>query len=197
MLIHRVTLIPAFGHGAAQPRGNLYAGTCEKDIVDTYLKSLEDELDVENVRHWTMPTHVGTGMTLDERLDMIEANDLVVILGCGWDESEVATVSNRTTTSYAQKPSCKVAAELGTAIGQWGVCYRHGHKARTPVLRKNPLMAVPDTYGVMLEPFELDGPGMREYTRRLDELGIVIARTIGDIIRRQGLAVARGVLRIS
>ena len=200
MHIHQVLLIPAYGHSTDTgefDRGRVHDGIAEVDVIDGYMPALMDELDCESIRFRTLETRSRPGVKEKDRPLAVESLSLVVVCGAGWLDKKVVKGKNVSTVTFGQKSSFQLADEVAEAIGQWGACYVFGHKTANPREdNESKLLNVEDTKAVLVEPFGINGPDVREYMKKLDQLGVCIARAIADHLHSRGQAKTHSPLAI-
>jgi hypothetical protein len=154
----------------------------EADIVDAYVASLCDELELRRIRYRVMSTRTLPGIAPDLRHEDLAANDLVLSCRVGW-ETRAQMRPNWSQVIFGTGASNKLARIVTDALGTWGRCYVYGHESRNPV--RDPqcqLLNVPGTRGLEVVPFAINADGAHEYARRLRALGRDLAWAIHEYI---------------
>jgi hypothetical protein len=184
-MIHEVLIIPGCGHtddsGDWTP-GHRHGPLHEVDIVDNYVAALCDELELSRVRYRVMETRRSPGIPLSKRPEYLEPRQLVLHCRLSWDENAPLMAPNGSTVSYSQPSSAKLARIVGESVGQWGKCYVHGHESRNPRRVEDPLLSVPGTFALTVQPFALNGRGAVEYARRFRSLGTALGWSITEYL---------------
>lgn len=191
MNIHQVLIVPGFGHtndAGEYDRGRASGRVSETDIIDGYLPSLMDELDVEDIRWALLDTRSRPGVKASDRPARVEPGSLVLHCLAGWADKQPRIHKNFSQVLYSQDTSYQLADEIGESIGQWGQCWAYGHKTANPRKTSDPLLEVAQTRAIAIEPFLLNGPDAENYWGRLDQLGVVIARALSDHLRARSYA---------
>lgn len=189
MRIHRVLIIPTAGHLGAgvYDRGRAVPSMAEVDVVAGYMPALIDELEIEHVRFHTLETHSSPGLTASERIERVEANDLVIHLRAGILPDESKATRNHSIVTYGgcSPAQAKALAERVTDyLYEWGQCVVFGHVCKTPVKAKaDPYIDTSRAIGITIEPFALNGPDAGQYAGRLDRLGRDLGMVIADFVR--------------
>jgi hypothetical protein len=192
MRVHQVVLVPGYGHSSDSgeyERGRVAGALAEVDIINGYLPSLMDELDIEDIRWTILDTRTRPGVRTAARPAAVEPFSLVVHCLAGWSDKTIKNGKNHTQVAYSQESSFQLADELAESIGQWGHCWAHGHKTANPRKVEDALLSVAETKAVAIEPFLLNGPDVDAYVRRLDELGVVVARAIAEHLKTRSQAI--------
>lgn len=197
--VHSVLIVPGYGHSdsfGGYDRGQVVGRYCELDVVDGYLEPLCDELDSDGVRFEVMDTRSRPGVPAGKRAAKIEGHRLVLHLCAGFDK-DPPQAKNLSRVFYRNTGSKDIAEEIAESVSEWGQCFVFGHRTANPSQQsEDPLLDVPNTLAVRIEPFILNGPDADEYMRRLPQLGICLARAVAGYLMTRNQARARGVVQI-
>lgn len=196
MRIHEIILIPGAGHigTGSYERGRVHGNLAEVDLVAQYVNALAEELDNSRVRHRIMPTRKAPGLSHPEIAKMLaEASPNVVVLHCsiGWNDAKKTKAAHNISHLTFGEGAQTLAPELGHVIGHWGSLYVHGHKTGLPYADASdtdPLLRIPQTWGLRIEPFQINGPKAADYAQWLPKLGRDIGRFIAEwcLARKDG-----------
>jgi hypothetical protein len=196
--VHSVLVVPGLGHlgDGLRDRGRSIGRYAELDVVEGYATTLVEELEESGVRVETLATHTKPGWPYAKRATLVEANRLVLHLCAGFDDAPPE--SRNISRTFFGSPQAKDAAEeISESIAEWGQCFVYGHKTANPSDKtEDPVVKVPGTLGIRIEPFVLNGPNADEYMRRLPQLGVCIARAVSGYLFSRSQAKARGVVNI-
>lgn len=190
-MIHQVLIVKNYEHSGDDgryTRGRAIAAFSEVDLIDSYFHSLVEELDTDNVRFSVLDVEKPPGIKLGERWQRVEKTDLVLHLAGGWCDGK-QNAKNTTKVSYSHANSLGLAESLTEDIAQWGSCYVFGHRAAHPRKSRDPLLSVPGSIAVSIEPYALNGPDLQEYLGRGRELGVIIARCISGYLKERGFSI--------
>ena len=182
--------MPSHGHRGADgySRGVCLPTIAEVDVVDIYVKYIQDQLEEHGVRYKVCPTRVGPGMAEVER--GTSAAPFTLILHCAvgalTDERPQTTNISRVLYSGVGK-AC--AEEMSDCLNEWGGLYVHGHRRGNAYIEK--VLGVQDCMVMRLEPFVLNGPSAGEYLKRLPALGRDIGRLVCEWTKQRGQGAIR------
>ena len=177
MNLHQFHIVPAGGHfGPGQfERGHEHRNLVEIDIIDRYVLSLRDELEMERIRHSLAPTRKPPGVSAKERLNTLP-HIMPVVCAIGLSKAvKIKPAHNFSTIYFGPDVPKRLYTLLSESVGHWGSLYVHGHKTAAPMACER---------GLRIEPFMINGPSAIEYAARLDRLGRDIGRAIADFCRQ-------------
>lgn len=194
---HSVVIVPDYGHSApdgSYDRGLVCGRYSELDVIDGYLPTLIEELDIDGIRFEVMNTRSPPGVAHDKRHTLIEPHSLVLHLGCGRFDGK-AMPSKNISCVYFGGDGRVHAKELSEALFTWGQCYVYGHRAARPEpMKADRVINAEGAAGIRIEPFMLDGPDTDVYLSRLAELGTAIGRAVSSHLMVTKQARARMVI---
>ncbi len=176
--IHEILLIPGAGHLGAggYSRGHTIDAFAEVDLVDKYVAAMRDELDQSGIRTRVAPTRKAPGLHIQDLYDSAQAFVLPVLCTIGWNLARnLSAAHNVSTVQYGPEVPARLAMGLADVLGHWGGLYVFGHRRGAP--------APFNGRGIVLEPFRINGPNVRDYAQRLDALGRDLGRHILDYCR--------------
>ncbi len=154
----------------------------ETDVVDAYIRGLVDELDDCAVRHRIMPTRSAPGVSLDQRAVGIMPHTLVLSCQVGWFKASPAKMptNNLSRIFYGARELFGLARQVSEAVGHWGQIYGgFDHRGAAACADKDDkLINAPETWGMRIEPFALNGPSAADYCKKLENLGRDIGRVL-------------------
>lgn len=185
-MIHEILIVPTAGAIGGEWHPGAWSGVMhEVDIVDGYVRALCDELDLQRIRHRTLPTRNQPGIPYESRHEHIEDNQLVLHCRIGWDDRPVMR-PNWSHVTFGRGASNKLARIVSDALGTWGRCYVFGHESRNPTRdTETPLLNVAGAPALEIVPFAINGHEAGEYARRLRTLGRDLAWAIHEYIGEQ------------
>ncbi len=178
MRIHEILLIPGAGHAgpSVYNRGHVVDAYAEVDLVDLYARTIREELDNSLVRYRVVNTRKAPGTPFSERFKEAYPHVLPLTLNIGWiDAKKMRSLYNVSTITAHKDVPQRLVAELADCMRHWGGLYVHGHRCAEPSEQHEP--------GMTIAPFQINGPGSKDYAQRLDKLGRDIGRTIVDFCR--------------
>jgi hypothetical protein len=190
---HAVLVVPSLGHSdfaGKFTRGQALGRYSELDIIDAYVATLVEELELDGVRVEVMGTRSRPGIRMVDRHKDVEKYRMVIHCCAGWAEKP-DTLKNISTVTCGPRRSFTLANALSEAVNDWGHCYVWGHRsAKVTIGHEDPLLNVDDTLGVRIEPFQLNGPDIETYAAKLPQLGRSIASSISSYLlqRNEGRA---------
>ncbi len=183
-MIHEVLIAPGIGYCGTEDYdpGHMSGAVHEFSVLDSFVRDLCDHLDLGRIRHKVLPVMTSPGVPVAERASLFEPNQLVVNLRLGWERRGTA-VPNWSSVAYGGGTSVRFAKIVTDAVGQWGRCYVHGHQTRNPVKNKRePLLNAPETAGMLVTPYAINGRQAIEYGRRLRALAESLAWAFSEYL---------------
>ncbi len=188
MRVHEILIYPGLGHYGCgvYNRGNAVGSLVEVDLIDTYVQAMADELDNSAIRHRIATTRRAPGIPTAERAEGIFPHTLVVHCRMGWNEAKKVKAAHNISQVYYGPESAPLARQIAEVVGHWGGLYVFGHKTAQAISDdEDELLAVPNTWGIRLEPFQLNAPKAEEYAMRLGQLGRDVGRFLADWSREK------------
>lgn len=185
MRIHEIVLVPGAGHanGVSYCRGHALPHVAEIDVIEPYMKAIADELDEFGVRY---RIHGVRGLSEADRGRAIFPHSLVVHCRVGWLAPSKEPETNISRVFYGPS-ALNLGREMSDVIGEWGSLYNFGHRqARHVTDPKDSLINIPETLGIRIEPFALNGPGLDNYLVQHKSLGRDIGRSLIDFLKTGG-----------
>jgi hypothetical protein len=180
MSIDRVVIDPGHGaDGVGFDFGNSMGVLCEWDILLSLAEELLEHLELSRVRTEILPVRKRPGIPIADRHLHVPAGCLLLSLNLGW---QAKTKRNCSALTSQLDPSHPLIAELETAVSRWGIV-THGDHAKTQLLTSSePLLTLPDSTAIRIEPFALNGPNSLLYAARIPALGKAIAQRVTEYV---------------
>lgn len=189
MLIHEIVVVPGAGHlgPGDYDRGYTTERLAEVDLVDNYVYGMLDEFDQAGIRNRILPTRKAPGVSAEDRARDIFPNSLILHCKVGHDSAAKrgrVLTANMSTVGFNNGEANGLAKEVGEVLAHWGKLYAFKHRGGGVVVNStDPLLSIPGTWGLRLEPFRINGPDAEIYARFLTQLGRDIGRFIADFCR--------------
>jgi len=187
--INRVLIIPSAGHtddNGKFSRGHTVDTTSEYDVVNQYLRPLEEILEEYSIRHRTLPVREHPGIRFADRIKSVFPNDLVICLGVGWFTTR--REKNCSAVYFGGQDGFCLSDLLCDTMSEWGHCSNYGHRSGLPKKVEDPILTVSETIGIRIEPLALNGPNYIDYLYRLHDLGRDLGHCLVDYLARRGEA---------
>ena len=189
MRVHEVVIVPGAGYLSAEgiyTRGHQTDRVTELDVVDQYVRAIQDELDIGSIRHRTLETRKRPGIPEGSRHLGILPGSFVLHCKVSWNVRPPSkpNTTNRSRIFYGPGDAPPVAHLIEEILSHWGTLYvAHEHLCASPVEDAcDPLLSVPGCVGLRLEPFALNGPNAELYFTKLEQLGRDIGRGVADYL---------------
>lgn len=174
-----VSVILDFGPGHITRRGETHGHYSQSDVIDEYGRSLIDEMENEAVRLHMPDTRRPPGLTETQRFMESPGNYLPLIVSSDWFAKP--RMHNSSTVEYRGEQYFKLCKLICEGLSEWGRCYVWGHRVSQPV----PVEGAYDF--IRIKPFAINGPHADEYLKRLDQLGVSVARSIGSYLLERNM----------
>lgn len=183
MRIHDILIVPAAGYSSpsgAYTLGKAFGNLTEMDLVDKYVHALTDELDDAGIRWRSLPVRKPPGVPEDKRHEGIFSNTLVLHCCLGWMTK--CSKVNKSKLYFSKGSHHELPDLFSEAMAHWGQIYvSHGHQGGKPTIDEaDPLLRIPESIGIRVEPFMLNGPELDLYVVQLQRLGRDLGRTLSD-----------------
>lgn len=191
---HAVLVVPGYGHSdasGAYDMGYSAGRYTQMDVVDGYMETLVEELDIDGIRVEVMPTRKRPGVRDLDRHRHVEPNQMVIHLSCGYYTGKTPPQKNMSAVFYGPAEAKDLAKEVSEAMSTWGQCYVWGHRNARPEPSPEKIINVEKTMGLRIEPILLNGPDLEEYMQRLPALGTCLGRAISSYLMVRNHARAR------
>lgn len=177
--ISGISVIPDWGMGHPEPRGNTHGAYSQSDVVDAYVATLSEELDSETVRIAPVNTRVLPGIPPGQRVKEAAGGHVPLICSCDFYLRERPT--NGSLVEYSGSHLKQLAYRISESLWEWGRCSAFDHRGSEAV-------AINESDALIrIKPFALNGPNADDYLLRLDQLGVAIGRAIGDYFGERNL----------
>lgn len=170
MRINQVVVIPEYD---VKHMGRYQRNYSEHDIIDRYVSTLCEFLDHDNI-----------SFKLSTKNAVCDPNSLILFCRSGLSE-ERARRTNFSIISHIGSKSKKISDFAIETVSEWGKCYVDTqHITRGRQLDENPIEAFgsPDTMGIVIDPFILEGPNHDDYIKRLPKLGEMLALCVFEFM---------------
>lgn len=191
-MISQVAIVPTRGHtdddGKYDP-GYSHANASEIDLVHEVARSLEEELELENIRYFTLDTGRHPGVKVSERWKQIPENSLVIHIAGGWCDK--LNGHNCSSVSYGHSTDIKLAKILMESMSDWGQTCVFGHQRPKPIMDKIDPILSKVKVSFRIEPLYINGPHIEDYWPRLPLLGRDLALSISHWLKERDFASSR------
>jgi len=188
---HAVLIVPSLGHSDITgkfTRGKALGIYNELDIIDAYVATLVEELELDGVRVEVMGTRSKPGIRMGDRAKEVEKYRMVIHCCSGFADKP-DTLKNISTVTCGPRRSFTLANAISEAVNDWGHCHVWGHRsAKVTIGHEDPLLNVDDTLGVRIEPFLINGADVEMYASKLPQLGRSIAAAISSYLLQRNEA---------
>lgn len=180
MSIDRVVIDPGHGaDGVGFDYGNSVGILCEWDILLSLTEELVEHFELARIRTEVLPVKRRPGIPLGARHEHVPPGCLLLSLQLGW---QAKTKRNCSALTSQLDPSHPLIAELETAVSRWGIV-THGDHAKAQLLTSSePLLSLPQSTAIRIEPFSLNGPNALLYAARIPALGKAIAQRVSEYL---------------
>jgi N-acetylmuramoyl-L-alanine amidase len=182
-MIDRVVIEP--GHGAVDEEGNFDYGNMsgtltEYDLVQAYAQTAAEELALSRCRVEILPTRHRPGLRPSQRLSRVSAQCLLLSLHIGWNAKPRA--ENASALLFSSPLSRTVAEHIQGGVERWGKITSPSHGQT--VIREfgGPMLSIPGTVALHVEPFALNGPNAMLYAQRMEQFGTALGRAVAELL---------------
>lgn len=160
---------------------------CESELSHKVAEELQEELDTARLRAATLPTVRHPGLSPIERLQRVEPG--MVLIGIAFPAGTPGKTAGR--VHYGTDASLPLAELMTEGLGMWGKAYCGGYEARRPKRTVEPMLTVPDTLALVIEPFSLEQAGAETLATRARALAQSLSWGLQEFFRGKPHAVHR------
>lgn len=178
MGIDRVVIVPAKGaDGVGFDFGNMCGVLTEYDIVTLLADYLAEFLELYRVRTSILPVRKRPGIPPLERHLHIPDGSLAILFGLGWQKT---AKRNGSIIATQMDPADPLIKDLDRVLTRWGIVTHADHSKTLLQAPADPILTLPQSLAIRIEPFALNGPNSSIYASRIEPLARALAQQIAE-----------------